>query len=395
MEKYAVCFALALMLASAGCRRGEPLASLPTEAQRAGGAREVRTVRPRVAHGSEEISATGTTAPRSMTKVMPLVPGLIVSMPVKEGDSVKKGQQLATIDQRGYRLNVRQAEAAIASARVALDATRREKERFQKLMQEDATARAQFDQVMDRFRGAEAAMNQALVMRDMARKALGDTVLRAPYAGVVVKKLASVGDYATSMPPTVLLAMMDIASLELKIALPEPELDRVAQGARVSARFASLGKSVETTVSRVVRSIDPLTRSFEAIAEIPNPELALKPGLFADVKIASAKPRRRLLLAAAAVVDEGGGVFSAMAVAFDGRGSSAPAAGASPLRSGVARRIEIRIATVDRETSEVLSGLEGSEELILDPGLNVMDGDQVQVKPERQTSPPPRAEAAR
>jgi RND family efflux transporter MFP subunit len=341
-----------------GCKDKTSLASLPAEGARSG-PRAVQTVVVTESEATDAIQATGTTAPLNMTKIMPLVPGLIVSLPVKEGDQVKRGQVVATIDQRGFRLNVRQAEAAIAAARVAVDATRREKERFQKLMQEDATAKAQFDQVMDRFRGAEAQMNQALVARDMAKKALGDTILRAPYDGVITKKLASVGDYATSMPPTVLLVMVDNGTLELKVSLPEPDLERVSVGAPLSATFASLGRTVETKIARIIRSVDMMTRSFEVIGEIPNSDLSLKPGLFADVKIQAAKARKRYVIPASAVIDEGAGVFSVLVV-----------------REGSAHRVRVRIATVSPTKVEVLSGLNGQETVVTDPS-GIYDGDPV------------------
>jgi membrane fusion protein (multidrug efflux system) len=276
---------------------------------------------------------------------------------------VKRGQVLAVLDQRGYRLAVAQAEAAIGSARVAVDAATREHARFKRLMQEDATAKAQFDQVQDRLHGAQAAMKQALVARDMARKALGDAVVRAPYSGVITKKLASVGDYATAMPPTVILTMMDIHALELKISLPEPELQRVEEGATVSARLSSVDRTIATKVSRVNRSVDHFTRSFEAIAEIPNDDLTLKPGVFADVKITTSKPRRRVVVPSAAVVDEGSGVFAVFLA-----------------QAGVARRVEVKVAAAGQEETEVLSGLNGGEEVILDAS-GLADGDAVEAKP--------------
>ncbi len=352
---------LTVVLGAGGCKDKTSLASLPQEGAKAG-PRVVQTAVVEASRATDSIQATGTTAPLNTTKIMPLVPGQIVSFPVKEGDQVKKGQVVATIDQRGFVLTVRQAEAAIAAARVAVDATRREKERFQKLMQEDATAKAQFDQVMDRFRGAEAQMNQALVARDMARKALGDTILRAPYSGVVVKKLASVGDYATSMPPTVLLVMMDTATLELKVALPEPDLDRVATGVAVSAKFGSLSRTVETQIARIIRSVDPMTRSFEVIAEIPNADLSLKPGLFADVTIRTAKPRRRLIIPASAVLDEGAGVFSVFVV-----------------KGGLAKRARVKVATVSSTRVEAITGLEEKDEVVLEPS-GLQEGDEVTTK---------------
>lgn len=342
------------------CKKSSSMASLPE-----GNDRSERTVRttPVVSDVSAEaIETTGTTAPTSSTKIMPLVPGIIKKLPVQEGDPIKRGQILAMIDQRSFRLSMRQAQAAMEAAKIALDATTREKQRFEKLMQQDATARAQLDQVMDKFRGAQVQVKQAQVARDMAQKALTDSVIRAPYNGIVVKKVASLGDYATSMPPTVIMMIMDISTIELKVSLPEPELQRVEVGSPIEVSFNSIQYTLQTKISRIIRTVDPFTRSFTVIAEIPNESMKLRPGLFGDVKISTSKPRRRLLVPTTALVDEGNGIFSVMVA-----------------QGGIARRMEIKVAASGTELSEALEGLTGNEQIILDSG-GVLDGDAVNTR---------------
>ena len=352
-----------LMLASlcwaAACRGpDQALAKLP-ESTATSAQRVVRTTALRHTLDRDELRATGTTAARSTTKIMPLVPGIVTSIPVQEGDRVKKGQVLAVLDQRSYRLTLRQAQAGLEQVTVMLDATRREKERFAKLWQQKAVNRAQYDMVLDKFKGAQVGVKQAKVGLDMARKAMTDTVLRSPYDGVVHKRLASLGDYAASMPPTVLVMLMQISTLELRISLPEPDLPRVARGTPVVARFPSLDREVKAKVARISRSVNPVTRSFEAIVEIDNADLSLRPGLFARVRVHASKPRRRLLVAEEAVVDEGGGVFCVFV-----------------LDGGKARRKEVRAATAGKGKIEIISGLNGTEQLILDAS-GLLDGDPV------------------
>jgi RND family efflux transporter MFP subunit len=351
--------ALAVLCAGAGCNEKTSVARLPEAT--ASGPRSVRVAPVVPVMDRDRIRATGTAAAVSTTKVMPLVPGLIKKLPLKEGDVVKRGQVLAVLDQRQYKLTQRQAQAAMEAAQVGLSATTREKQRFEKLLKEDATARAQYDRVLDKFRGAQAQMKQARVALDMAKKALGDTVLRAPYDGVVVKKIASLGDYATSMPPTVILVLQQVSTLEVKISLPEPELQRVEEGAAAEVRFPSLGdRKVEAKISRVIRTVDPMTRSFEAVVEIDNGDMSLRPGIYARVQIATAKPRRRLLVPDQAVVDEGSDVF--VVFVLDGE---------------TARRREVRVAAAAREgQTEIVSGLKGGETVIVD-AIGLLDGDPV------------------
>lgn len=351
-------FLACTLLLLAGCKKKEGLAKLPDNVG-ASGPQTVRTALVQVSDDKDKISATGTAAPTAMTKIMPLVPGILTKIPLKEGDVVKKGQVLAVQDQRQFRLVLKQAQAALQGAQVGADATAREKARFEKLMKVDALARSKYEQVQDKYRGAQAQLKATQVAVQMAKKALGDTILRAPYKGVVVKKLASRGDYATSMPPTVILVMMEIDTLELKVALPEPEMMRVAVGAAVQVHFPSLERKLTASVSRIVRNVDPMTRSFEIVVEIPNKDLTLKPGLFARVKIDASKARRRVLVPADAVVDEGSGVFAVFVV-----------------EGTTAKRRQVRVSASSEGKAEIIDGLSGTEMVILNPS-GLFDGDQI------------------
>lgn len=349
---------LACALVGAGACKEERKLQLPSSAS-SSGPRKVRVGRVEVKMDRDRIRATGTAVARSTTKIMPLVPGVIMRLPLKEGDRVRKRQVLAVLDQRSYRLRLRQAEAALEGARVAMSAAEREKKRFEQLLKVDATARAQYEQVRDKYRGAQAQLKAAAVGLAMARKALSDTTLRSPYDGIVYKKMASIGDYATSMPPTVLMVLMQVSTLELKVSLPEPELQRVAPGAAARIHFPSIDREVKASVSRVLGAVDPLSRSFEVVIELDNDDLKLKPGLYATVSIATSKPRRRLLVPNEALVDEGSGVYAVFV-----------------LQGDRARRRRVRAAAAGRGKTEIISGVDGSEQLILD-AAGLLDGDVV------------------
>jgi RND family efflux transporter MFP subunit len=352
--------ALLALAALAGCNNKEGLARLPDPGQGSNGTRRVRTAPVKQTTGSDVLRATGTTTALSTTKVMPLVPGLIRSIPVKEGQVVRKGQVLIVQDQRGFRLGLRQARAALEGAKIQLDALTREKKRFEDLLRNEATARSRYEQILDKYKGALVAQKQARVALDMAKKALFDSVIRAPYTGIVAKKMSAVGDYATSMPPTLMMILMQTTTLELRVSLPEPDLPRIRRGVKVEAELPAVKRTIRTTVARVVRSIDPLTRSFDAIIEIDNPDMSLEPGLFARVRISTGEPRRRVLVPNAAVLDEGNGVY----VVFLPAG-------------GVARRKVVHVTAASGDETEVLTGLEGAREVILDPS-GLSDGDRIE-----------------
>lgn len=358
---YTLALFLPLLVAS-GCAKKKNLPKLPASgAQSAAGPRQVRTALAAVSVTSDTVKATGTAMALSMTKVMPLVPGLIIRLPVKEGQQIKKGQILAQQDQRGFKLGLRQAKAAVEMAEVGVSAAKRERDRFEKLLRGGASTQATVDQITDKFLGAAAGLKQARVAVEMGQKALKDSVIRAPYNGIVVKKMVSIGDYATSMPPTVLFILMETHIMELHISLPEPEMGRVEVGLAVTADFTSVGQKVTGKIARIVNNVDPMSRSFIAIVELPNPEMAIKPGLFAQVEVKASAPRRRLLVPKEAVVDEGKGVYSVFTT--DGKKAS--------------RRV-VQVTQGGQDKTEVLSGIAAGVTLILNPA-GLTDGQVVVV----------------
>lgn len=358
-----VCIFTLLILLSANCKNRATIATLPADDKSNGGLREVRTIVVAAQESNDVITATGTTAPLSNTVISPLVSGKLQYMPVKEGDVVRQGQILGVLDQRSFKLMLRQAETSVEAARIGLDAAKREKDRFEKLLQQDATARAQYDQIKDRFNGAEVQLKQAQVAVDQAKKALSDTTLTAPYNGVVVKKIASVGDFLTTMPPAPLLSMVDIHLVELRVSLPEPELPRVDAGTPVEVEIPSLKTTITTKINRIVRNVDVMTRSFQVICELANSDMKLKGGLFAKVRILSNKPRMHLLVPSEAVIDESNGIYSVLIA-----------------EGTVVRRREVQATTAEGSNMEILSGLKVGETLVLD-NSGLTDGDQVKPQP--------------
>jgi len=365
-----------LLLASSGCQKERDLPALPTTAsQSAAGPRQVRTDKLALSSTTEVVRANGTTMALSMTKVMPLVPGLITRLTVKEGDRVKKGQLLAQLDQRGFKLGLRQARAAVEMAEVGVSAAKRERDRFEKLLRGGASTQATVDQITDKFLGAMAGLKQAKIAVEMGQKALRDSTLRSPYDGIVVKKMVSIGDYATSMPPTVLFILMETHTLELHVSLPEPEMGRVKVGLAVTANFTSVGREVSGKIARIVNSVDPMTRSFTAIVEIPNRDMDLKPGLFARVEIKTTAPRQRLLVPKEAVVDEGSGVYAVYL-----------------LEGNVARRRPVKVTESGAGKTEVTGGLTPGRTLILNP-VGLTDGQRVAAAAAAPAKPAPKAAA--
>jgi len=290
----AAVIALALL---AGCNdaQGRDKHSLPAEPPSKPAATAAASAsgatRPAVAPtgaGRETHRLTGSTTAERQSAVAAKGMGMLDKLLVKEGDRVKKGDIIARLDGTTAALQLRQAQAAVATAKVQVAAADREHKRYASLAQDGAIAGAQLDQATTGRDGAHAGLAQAEAAAAMARQALANSVVTAPYDGVVVQRLKAEGEWVTTMPPSPLIVLADTTTLNLNLQASEHLLTEVRVGDAVTVDFAAIGKQIEAEVTRVVPVVQPMTRTFTIIIELDNASGELSPGLFAEVTLVPA-----------------------------------------------------------------------------------------------------------
>jgi membrane fusion protein (multidrug efflux system) len=119
----------------------------------------------------------------------------------------------------------------------------------------------------------------------MGQKALHDSVVRAPFDGLIVKRFVNEGEYASVMPATPLVSIEEIDPVDLRIQVPSTDMAQVVVGTPVHVRLPATGQELHLRLTRVVFASDPHTRTFSAIVEIPNPDHNLRSGLYAEVTL--------------------------------------------------------------------------------------------------------------
>ncbi len=286
-----------LSIGAAGCKRRDGGKDLPPAA--GAGAAPLPNL-PSVVKVDEggavvptEGHTTGTTFPRAEAQIGPNAGGVIAQILVKEGDRVRKGQVLFRQDTKDAALRVDQAKAALAAAQVNLRATETESTRTKSMFDQKAVSQMQWDQVAARLDGAKVGVSQAQVALNMAQKFQSDSTVRSPINGLVVAKLKNEGEMATMMPPTVVLVVQDQSVLELRFRLPEKALTQIKIGDVVNVSFEALGLKREAKVSRIQPAVDARTRTVEVVADIPNPDGALRSGLLAEVEVGEEKAQNK------------------------------------------------------------------------------------------------------
>lgn len=295
----ALCLSMVWILAAGACGGGAAKASLPA----APPARPVVSASgsdapagaPASAAARETMAApnatlTGTTEPHRRSTLMPVVPGIVDEVLFSEGQRVKAGAPLVVLKSEDFVLRVRQAEAGLGAATAQFDGAALQYERIRSLRGKEAVPQGTLDQVEAGYKAAKAGVDNAKVMMDMARKALRDTTVYAPYDAVVVRRLISEGESALTMPPSPIAVIEQTALLDLKLQVPARELANVSVGTPLLVRFPATGAEVRAAVTHLVPSANPGSRTFTAVVELPNEDGALNAGLYAEAHVVAKAP---------------------------------------------------------------------------------------------------------
>jgi RND family efflux transporter MFP subunit len=328
---------------------------------------------------SVPLVATGTIFPEYESKIGPKISGTIEIVYVDEGDTVQKGQLLVQLDQKNLLIAVRQGQAAVRVAEAQLkeaevkgENLKKEKERLANLLKKNVISQQKYDDIDTAYSmaviGMEVIRAQILSSREnlaMAEQNLSDTVIIAPFSGLIVKRFINQGEFVSTMPPSPLFLMMNIDKVKTEIGLPEIHIAHIHLGNPVDVTVDTYPDSIfKGTVSTINPMVDPVSRAFTVKVEIPNKDHRLKPGMFARVKIYLAIHKGALIVPFKSVMKREG-----MAVVF--------------VIEGTTVRLRTVTAGITNEREiEVIDGLQEGEEVVIEGHYGMADKTTVRVERE-------------
>ncbi|HEY3496650.1 MAG TPA: efflux RND transporter periplasmic adaptor subunit, partial [Polyangiaceae bacterium] len=179
----------------------------------------------------------------------------------------------------------REAEASAASLLAQSDNAKLECARAERLFAAKAISQAEFDASLTSCRTSSFSVEAARARESLASKSLSDSLIRAPFRGIVGERRVSVGDYAT--PGRSVLTLVDSSTLRLEIAVPESAIGAVTAGRPVSFGVAAYPKrTFSGKVARLSPNLRPATRDQIVEVSVENADAALRPGMFATVRLA-------------------------------------------------------------------------------------------------------------
>jgi RND family efflux transporter MFP subunit len=270
--------------------------------------------------------------------------GRIDKMPVLLGQAVKAGELVARLDAAEIKARMEQAEAALQQAE-------RDWRRTAALFDQQAATRTDYDAADSRYRMAKAAVAEAQAM-------MGYVEILAPFAGVVTKKWADVGDLAAPGKP--LIGIEDPSMLQLEADVPDAIASSIQQNARLAIQVDSLKGELAGTVMEIAPTADPASRTFRVKLDLPQ-TAGLRSGQFARLIVPVGESNSVRVPTSAVVVR---GQLEIVFVVTD-------------------QRAQLHLVKTGRtigDEIEILAGLNSGESVVVGGAALLTDGQPVEAK---------------
>ncbi len=273
-----------------GAAPGSPMAASSTATSAELSANDIITVQAQDLR--QGLPITGSLKAANSAVVKAKVPGELKGLVVREGDAVKLGQLLATIDSTDFALRVKQAQDQAAAAKAQSDIAQRQFDNNKALVDQGFISKTSLDTSQATLNAARATYQAALAGTDVAKKSVADTEVRAPIGGQISQRLAQPGERVGI--DARIVEIVDLSRLEMESAVATSDAAglRVGQTARVA--IEGISAPVEVTIVRINPTAQASNRSVLTYLSVPRIE-GLRQGLFAQGSLGTAKIRAAAL----------------------------------------------------------------------------------------------------
>ena len=334
----------------------------------------VVTAQAQDAAGATGLDASGYVVARRKATLSAKILGKLTEVNFEEGDHVKAGDIVAQLDDSNYRAALAEAQAKARQAKAALDNTAPIYARYRKLQSEGAISTDAVENQRLAYDNARTAYDVARAEVASAESLLRDTLVRAPFSGIVTVKVAQVGEVVAPSAAgggdtrTGIVTVVDMDSLEVQVDVSENYIDRVLVGGPVVIHLDAYPDwDIPGHVIAIIPTADQSKGTVEVRVAIKTKDARILPQMaarvaFLDVPKSGAAPIARVTVPTEAVMAHGrtGDVF----VITDG---------------DTLEKRSVALGPVSQQTIVILSGMTAGEQLVAGNLSTLHDGEKVKI----------------
>ncbi len=348
--------ALAVILATSllfsGCGSDSSAAPPPEEDTVSIGVRVVSVQRGDII---SVIDAVGTLQAVQEATISSRVPGRVDALPFAVGDCVDTGDLLVRLEQQEFHLAVRQAEAAVGSARARLAGARLVHKRVDELRAQHIASTERQDAAATQLAIGQAGVREANAALDIAEDQMANSVILAPFRGDVARLDVNVGERITPGQP--LLHLVNLDTVEIDVSVSEKRIQAVTLGQSVRVRVDGFPtQKFAGVVHRLSPTVDPVSRTFVATVQLVNPDHRLRPGMFTRVEIQVGEHVDALVIHRAGLLELTGALWAVR------------------VRDGRAERVEVTPGFRYGEHVEIQAGLDLGDQVVTEGAYGLGNG---------------------
>ncbi len=286
--------------------------------------------------------------------VYPEMPGIIESITVKEGQSVKKGQVLAKIDDGGLSQQLAQVKTQLALSKTSF-------ERQKRLWDQKIGSEMQFLQ-------AKASYESQTKVVEQIKSQVSKAVITAPFSGVIDDVFKERGTVVSPGMGSELFRIINLTNMYIEAEVPESYIKNVTKGKRTEVYFPVLGKTIETNIRQVGNFINPNNRSFKVEIGVPNKNGNIKPNLTAKIKLNDYTSNKAFLIPQSIISENAEGQQYVYIVKNSNNNNE-----------GIADRVIIETGKTQGDVIEVVSGVIKGDQIIKEGARSVRNGQTVKI----------------
>jgi multidrug efflux system membrane fusion protein len=315
-----------------------------------------------------QVNAIGNVEAIATVTIKPQISGELVRVHFNEGDYVRKGQLLFTIDRAPFEAALRQAEATLAKDQAQAENAKIDAERYQGLGRQGVVSRQQVDATLAAYNALNAAVAADKAMVETAKINLQYTSIFSPINGRTGSVGAKAGNLVKANDVPILVTINQIEPIYVSFSVPEQQLAdtkkySAAKTLQVDASAQGTGQHFTGKLTFIDNAVDLTTGTIKLKATFDNQQRALWPGEFVDVNMTLTRQPNAIVIPNAALQTGQNGTYVYV------------------VNSDMTAQVQpVKVGWTVGDNSVITSGLQAGQRVVTDGQLRIIPGGKVEIK---------------